>query len=44
VNHPGTDVKGQLSLCSKEIASAVTEIVAVGQLMKGMENGELIVP
>ena len=35
VNHPGTDMKGQLSLSSREIATAVTEIVAVGQLMKG---------
>ena len=35
VLHPGTDVKGQLTQCSREIASAVTELVAVGQLMKG---------
>jgi len=38
VNHPGTDVKPQLSQCSREIATAVTEIVAVGQLMKGRSD------
>lgn len=36
VNHPGTDVKSQLTSCSREIAQAVTELVAVAQLMKGM--------
>ena len=37
VNHPGSDVKPQLVHSSREIATAVTEIVAVGQLMKGNE-------
>lgn len=36
VLHPGADVKAQMTSCSREIAQAVTELVAVGQLMKGM--------
>lgn len=35
VEHPGSDVKSQLTNCSREIAQAVTELVAVAQLMKG---------
>lgn len=35
VDHPGSDSKAHLSQCSREIANAVTELVAVGQLMKG---------
>ncbi|XP_021951847.1 talin-1 isoform X2 [Folsomia candida] len=37
INHPGADVKSQLTNCSREIAQAVTELVAVAQLMKGSE-------
>jgi talin len=36
VNHQGSDVKSQLTDCSRQIAQAVTELVAVAQLMKGM--------
>lgn len=38
VMHPGSDVKPQLTQCSRDIAQAVTELVAVGQLMKGKMN------
>ncbi len=38
VMHPGSDVKPQLTQCSRDIAQAVTELVAVGQLMKGEIN------
>lgn len=37
VNHPGSEVKPQLTNCSREIAQAVTEVVAVAQLMKGKD-------
>jgi len=37
VLHPGSEVKPQLTQCSREIAQSVTELVAVGQLMKGNE-------
>lgn len=37
VNQPGSD-KAQLTTCSREIAQAVTELVAVAQLMKGEER------
>lgn len=36
VLHTGSDVKPQLTQCSRDIAQSVTELVAVGQLMKGM--------
>lgn len=40
VLHPGSDVKPQLTQCSRDIAQSVTELVAVGQLMKGKHNLE----
>lgn len=38
VMHPGSDVKPQITQCSRDIAQAVTELVAVGQLMKGKSH------